>query len=193
MGFLFKSPFPVVELVLRPSLQYLNSSLNRRSIPPPPHPSRQPFSIFQLIVLILLLQPVRSLTLSQPSAGRFIGGEAEMGALWAACKGKEMWPAISSHAAYMHTNAFCPSFPPFIYLSDILMLWIHIGNRTEPSTDNARSGTWISSRCFERCVADCIGVHGVLTICCVPDCIDSLPWALPNSLFSSQKMAYCSA
>lgn len=84
-GFIFKSPFPVVELVLRPSPQYLSSSLNPGS---PPRPSRQPFSIFQLIVLILLLQPLRSLTLSQPSAGRFIGGEAEMGALWAACKGK---------------------------------------------------------------------------------------------------------
>lgn len=89
----------------------------------------------------------------------------------------------------------CPFFsePPFFSLSDMLMLLIYIGNRTELSADDARSGAWISSWRFERCVADCIGVHGVLTICCAPDCIDSLPWALPNSLFSSQKMAYCGA
>lgn len=97
----------------------------------------------------------------------------------------------------IHAHARCwrvlLSEPPFISPSDMLMPLIHIGNRTELSTADARGGAWISSRCFERCVADCIGVHGVLTICCAPDCIDSLPWALPNSLFSSQKMAYCSA
>lgn len=36
MGFIFKSPFPVVELVLRPSPQYLSSSLNPGSPPVPP-------------------------------------------------------------------------------------------------------------------------------------------------------------
>lgn len=73
-----------------------------------------------------------------------------------------------------------------VSLSDMLMSLIIIGNRTEPSTDNKtmlEAAHRFLPGGLRGVLQGCIGVHGVLTICCLIAFIDILYQVLPKSLF----------
>lgn len=110
-----------------------------------------------------------------------------------------LWPGIQLQqiSLYLFLSLYC--FPPVSFsvslsLSDMLMLLIPIGNKTEPSaykkTMLAAAHRFLPGAL--KGVLQTIGVQGVLTISCFTDCIDSLLWALPNSLLLSKRTANCS-